>query len=124
MIKIVFCLRRKPNLSFEEFSRYWLNDHAKLVREHGPALRIRRYTQSHTIADPRIAAAVDARGSTIEPYDGVAEVWWDSIEDIIEAGATKQGRAAGRALLQDERNFIDLANSPIFYTEEHVIIDG
>lgn len=122
MIKIVFCLRRRDGLSLAEFRRYWLEDHATLVRQYGPALRVRRYTQSHTLVDPRIDAATEARGSDVESYDGVAEVWWDSVEDIIAAGATKEGRAAGRALLQDERAFIDLASSAIFYAEEHVIV--
>lgn len=122
MIKIVFCLRRRPDLSREEFQHYWLGNHAAIVREHGPTLRVRRYTQSHTFHDSRIASALSARGSEIDAYDGVAELWWDSVEDIVEAGSTKEGRAAGRAMFQDEGNFIDLANSPIFYAEEHVII--
>ncbi|KAF0965655.1 EthD domain-containing protein [Rhodococcus sp. T7] len=121
MIKIVFCLRRRPGLSGEEFRRYWLGEHAELVRIHGSALRIRRYTQSHTIDDPPLSAAVDARGCTVEPYEGVAELWWDSIDDIVAAGSTPEGRAAGRALLSDEHHFIDLQNSAIFYAEEHVI---
>ena len=122
MIKLVFCLRRRSELSPEEFRRYWLAEHAELVKRHSPALRVRRYVQSHTVADPRVAASLAVRGSDVAPYDGVAELWWDSVEDLVEAGATKEGRAAGRALLEDERHFIDLAGSPIFYSEEHVII--
>jgi hypothetical protein len=29
MIKLVFCLRRLPHLSREEFQRYWLESHAR-----------------------------------------------------------------------------------------------
>ena len=32
-------------------------------------------------------------------------------------------RAAGTALLDDERRFIDLARSPLFLAEEHVVIE-
>jgi uncharacterized protein (TIGR02118 family) len=123
MIKIIFCLRRKPGLSVEEFQRYWREDHAALVRRHAPALKIRRYVQSHTIDDPRIAAGLAVRGSEIEPYDGVAELWWDSIEDLIEVRLTEEGRAGGRELLEDERGFINMAESPIFYAHENVVID-
>jgi uncharacterized protein (TIGR02118 family) len=123
VIKIVFCLRRRQDLSPEEFRRYWLDDHAELVRRHAPALRLRRYTQSHTITDPRMAAVIEARGCDIEPYDGVAELWWDSIEDILAVLATKEAGDAGYDLLLDERKFIDQANSPIFYAEEHVLFD-
>lgn len=122
MIKILMCLRRLPSLTREEFQRYWLEEHAPLVRRHAPTLGMRRYTQSHTFIDPRIDAAATARGCGVESFDGVAEVWWDSIDDIIAAGATAEGRAAGRALLEDEKNFIDLEGSAIFFAEEHVVV--
>ena len=122
MIKLAFCLRRRSELTAADFHQYWLTQHAELVKQHAAALRIRRYVQSHTVADERVAASLAVRDSAVEPYDGVAELWWDSIEDLVEAGGTKEGRAAGRALLEDERSFIDLADSPIFYSVEHVII--
>lgn len=122
MIKIIFCLRRMPELSLAEFHRYWLDEHAPLVRQHADALRLRRYTQSHSFADPRLAPSIQARGGHAQPFDGVAELWWDSLEDIMEAGATREGRTAGRALLADEQKFIDLPNSPLFYAGEHVIV--
>ena len=58
-----------------------------------------------------------------EGYDGVAELWWDSREDLKAGGATPEGRAAGTRLLDDERAFIDLARSPLWLAEEHAIID-
>jgi uncharacterized protein (TIGR02118 family) len=122
MIKIVFCVRRLPTLSPDEFYRYWLERHGPLVRRHAATLRIRRYTQGYTFTDPRIDPAVTARGCEVQPYDGVAEVSWDSIEDLVDAGSTPEGRAAGRALLEDERRFIDLPNSSLFYVRENEIV--
>jgi uncharacterized protein (TIGR02118 family) len=122
LLKIIFCLRRLPELSLEAFHRHWLEEHAPLVKRHAPTLGIVRYVQSHTCWDPRLAAPIDARGSRIEPYDGVAELWWDSIEDVVRAGSTPEGRRAGRELLSDERRFIDLPNSPIFYAREFDIL--
>jgi uncharacterized protein (TIGR02118 family) len=122
MIKLVFCLRRIPTLSRESFQVYWLNQHAPLVRAVAPLLRIRRYVQCHYFSDIRLAPAIAARGALGESYDGVAELWWDSIDDLVAAGATAESRAAGRKLLEDERRFIDLANSPVFYVHEKVII--
>ena len=49
VIKLVFCLRRRSELSREEFQRYWRETHAPLVRDHGAVLRIRRYLQVHTL---------------------------------------------------------------------------
>jgi uncharacterized protein (TIGR02118 family) len=124
VIKIVFCLRRLPSLSADEFYRYWLENHGPLVRSHAQTLHIRRYTQGHTFTDPRTAPAVEARGCEARAYDGVAEVSWDSVEELVEAGSTPEGRAAGRALLEDERRFIDLPNSSMFYVHEHELFPG
>jgi len=53
----------------------------------------------------------------------VADLWWDSLEDLTAGGASPEGRAAGTRLLDDERTFIDLARSPLWLAEEHAIID-
>jgi hypothetical protein len=42
---------------------------------------------------------------------------------LTAAGATPEGRAAGRRLLEDERRFIDLAGSPLCLAEEHLIVE-
>ena len=70
----------------------------------------------------RLSPTIGVRGGRIDAYDGVAELWWDSAEDLLEAISSAEGQAAGRALLEDERTFIDLPNSPLFFTNEHVII--
>jgi len=52
----------------------------------------------------------------------VAELWWDSMEDLIAAGATSESRAAGLELLEDEQRFIDLGQSPLYFVREREII--
>lgn len=122
MIKMVFCLRRRPDMTRAEFQQYWREVHAPLVREAAPLLNIRRYVQSHSFDDPRIAPAIDARGCEVPPYDGIAELWWDSQDAIIAAGATKEARDAGRRLLADEANFIAAKDSTLFYVTENEVV--
>ena len=55
-------------------------------------------------------------------YGGVAELWWDGIDDLVPAAASEEGQTAQQALLEDERRFIDVANSPIWLGEEIVVI--
>ncbi len=121
MIKLSFCLVRLPSLSRAEFQRYWREQHAPLVAEHARALRIRRYVQCHTETTPASDGLRASRGAP-EGYDGIAELWWDSLEDLAQATATLEGAAAGLELLEDERRFIDLARSPLFFGREHVIV--
>ena len=122
MVKLVFTLRRLPHLTREEFQRYWLEQHGPLVRSHAEVLGIRRYVQTHTLPD-EVQTALRASRNAPEPYDGVAELWYDGLEAIAAAVSTDEGRAAAIALLEDERRFIDLEHSPLFFTEEHTIVD-
>ncbi len=121
MIKITFCLRRKEGMTLDEFQAYWRETHAPLVRERAEALRIRRYVQLHTRLNEVTKAIGTARGAP-EPFDGVAELWFDSLEDLQAAGATPDGRAAAKDLFEDEQNFIDFANSPIWVGEEYEVV--
>jgi uncharacterized protein (TIGR02118 family) len=122
LIKLVFTIRRRPGMTRHEFQRYWRNEHAQLVERHADVLRIRRYTQTHardTDADDAISGA---RGSEPGEYDGLAELWWDSVEDLLAASSSEEGQLAAAELLEDERRFIDLPNSPIWLGEENVVI--
>ena len=121
MLKLVFPLRRLPTLSREEFQRYWYETHGPLVRRHARALRLRRYVQLHTLDDPINAALQASRGSA-EPYDGVAELWWESRTDLEKALATPEAQQASRELLEDERRFIDLGRSALWLGTERPII--
>lgn len=119
----MFCLRRRTELSREQFQRYWRETHAPLVRERAAAIGVRRYVQVHTLPAGTSAALAASRGLDDEEYDGVAELWWDSLEALASAVATPEGQRAGAELLEDERRFTDLARSPIFLAEEHVVVD-
>ena len=124
MIKLVFTIRRREGMTRDEFQRYWRNEHARLVERHAEVLRIRRYVQTHARdTDADVALAV-ARGSEPGHYDGVAELWWDSVEDLLAASSSEEGQVAANALLEDERRFIDLPSSPIWLGVENVVIDG
>ena len=120
MLKLVYCLRRRPELSVENFQRYWREVHAPLVAERAALLGIKRYVQVHT-GMPEVNEVLQARnGGSPEPYDGVAELWVESLDALASEDPAVQQAAA--ELLADEGNFIDLARSPIWIAQEHVVI--
>lgn len=122
VIKLTFCLTRRSDLGREEFQRYWRETHAPLVASVAETLNIRRYVQLHTMDDAMNAPIRASRQAPV-PYDGVAELWWDSLESLAAPGQTEEGRAASAMLLEDERRFIDLERSPLFFGEEHQVVE-
>ncbi|HEY2356283.1 MAG TPA: EthD domain-containing protein [Phenylobacterium sp.] len=120
MIKLTFCLTRLPHLSREAFQDYWFNTHAPLVASVAEPLRIRRYVQLHSLPADASAPLRASREAPPE-YDGVAQLWFDSLDDVI-ANRSPEAPAAAALLLEDERRFIDLPKSPLWWGEEKVIV--
>ena len=123
MIKLVYCLRRRADITPAEFHRYWRDSHGPLVTRFVEIMRARRYIQSHTLATDLNEAFRASRGLAAA-YDGITEVWWNSEEDLRASMATDEGRSAYQSLLDDESKFIDFANSSVFITRENLIFDS
>ena len=121
MIKLTFCLTRLPHLSREDFQAYWRNTHGPLVASVAGTLQIRRYVQLHSLPQAANAGVRESRAAPPE-YDGVAELWFDSLESLAENGARPEVQAAAALLLEDERKFIDLPKSPLWWGEEKVVV--
>jgi uncharacterized protein (TIGR02118 family) len=119
MIKLTFCLHRLSHLTRASFQDYWYKRHAPLVAKNREVLRIRRYVQMHA-GSGDLNEAIRASRQAPEMFDGVAELWWDSIDDL-RAPQNPEREAAAQELLEDERKFINLARSPLFFGEERTI---
>ncbi len=118
MIKFVMCLTRNPNMSREEFKDYWLNKHGPFFMSNADAMGAKKYVQSHTLDSPLNQGLQESRGMLPE-FDGVAEVWFESEEALIQGMSSPEGQKLGAALLEDECNFVDHSKSSAFIVEEH-----
>lgn len=121
MVKLVFVIRRLPHLSRQEFQRYWLEKHGPLAQRLLPLLGAKRYVQSHTLDTPFDDLLRESRGGG-EPYDGLVEVWWESLQDLEAAFGTAEGARASEELLEDEKRFIDLGRSSLWLAEDHTLL--
>ena len=117
MIKLVMCLSRREGMNRKEFQDYWLNNHGPFFVKNADAMRAKKYVQSHTLDTPLNEGMRSSRGMLPE-YDGVAEVWFESEEDLIEAMSSTEGQNLSAALLEDEGNFIDHSKSSAFIVRE------
>lgn len=120
MTKILFCLRRRPELSHQEFLDYWSRSHGPLVIKASKISGIKRYIQNWTVPSKLGDAGAAMRGTSAE-FDGVAEAW---IEEEERQGAldSESGRAILEHIFADERKFIDMERSVFFTVDEHVLI--
>ena len=108
MVKLIALLKRRPNLSREEFARRWLHEHTQLS------------TQLPGLLGYRINIATQRQPDAREEpeYDGTAEMWGESIDAMETAFASEIGIQAGA----DADAFAEVRIH--VYTEEHLIMPG
>lgn len=112
MVELVVCLRRKKGMSKEDFHRYWREVHGPLVKGVADFVRhVRKYVQHHTVAGgiPGFPASAE------EPFDGIAELWFD---DADAAGRAFSEPRYLEIIRPDEQKFLDLSECRIFLAEE------
>jgi uncharacterized protein (TIGR02118 family) len=112
MVKLVGMMKRKPGMSAEEFHRYWRDVHAPFVMGISEFTRyVRKYVQSHAVD---AQASVPGAGGA-PPFDGLAEIWFESLDDMRKAFAEPRYLSEIRA---DELKFLDLPNCVALMVEE------
>lgn len=122
MIKLVYCLRRRPEMTREEFQAYWRDRHGPFVAGLAAKFNILRYVQSHSYDSPLNAAMVSSRGTLDEPFDGVTEIWWESEDAFMAAVTAHGGEALAKSFVEDKSNFVDFSRSIAFFTREHTVV--
>ena len=114
MVKMVAALRRKAGMTPEEFRTHWREKHGPLIQRLPDFTRhIRKYVQMHPVDLPMPA---DATG--MPPYDGFAEMWFDSFEEM---GAAFEERSYLEHVRPDELRFLDLSGCSVLVVEELVM---
>jgi hypothetical protein len=111
-VKFMSLLRRKRGWSPAAFSEAWSVRHAALVRSVDEVWRLfRGYRQNHII--PGTCRHLDG-SYMMRPYDGIVEIWFDSLTDLERTMMSENYRAVIRP---DEETFVDLPNTRMFSTE-------
>jgi uncharacterized protein (TIGR02118 family) len=107
MIKLDYCITKKTGLTDEELFRYCKDAHGPI----GARIpRLRKLVQSHRLSIPDDKYPAD--------YDGMVELWFDNVRDLLEARQSPEWKASGA----DEVNFIDHSKVAYFVSEEHIIV--
>ena len=109
MVKLSVFLTRRSDLTHEEFSRYWVKEHATLL-QCLPEVRqfVCRYVQQDAVSGL-------PDGLPIAPFDGVAELWFDNLE---AAAAAMSSASYATVVADDEEKFLDRSRPLLMVSEE------
>ena len=104
-VKLIALLKANPGLSRDEFVQRWVEGHAPLT------LRFKNL-KGYRI-NVRIDEYQELEGEL--PYDGTAELWWNSLEEMQEDFASDEAATA----VADADTFTLLRTH--IYTEEFIL---
>jgi uncharacterized protein (TIGR02118 family) len=115
MVKVLVLFKRKSGMTLEECSRYWYEKHAPFAAKIIPKDvndGIKKYIQNPAISLP---------GGGDQPFDGVVELHFNNLESAKKFNDWYFSNS-GKALQDDERNFMDRDKMIILLTEERVMV--
>jgi hypothetical protein len=125
VLRLDYYVRRRASLGQEEFQARWLQVHSRLWVKHADALGLKRYRQLHDWPDhPFCAAWREIHQVQGQAFDGVSNMYWPSYRILVEALESDAGRYAMAEILDDEDQFIDMANSRRSFGIVHPVISG
>ena len=104
MVRAHIWVRKKDDMSAEEFARYWVNDHAPIARDGYEHLK--GYVVNLVSRVPQGQEA---------PYDGVAELTWDDRDGF----RADMGSEAAKRATEDLESFA--ASFGLLYVEQTTV---
>jgi len=113
--------RRKPGLSWEQFSRHWREVHGPLMRDNERFKKYcRRYVQHH-LRPYEPSSGPKSMSFDLLPFDGFSEVWFDDLQSREEMWSDPAFKAA---MLPDEELFLDLSATKVGMLDTQVVQIG
>ena len=123
MVKISYLMRRQPHLTLEEFQSYWSEKHPQAAPADAfSTLGVKRYVQVLPLETDARNLVIGPRTGLVEPFDGMAELWVESIEALESNWSTDKAKEYIETFFKDEQNFIDWTRSTILVSNENVVM--
>ncbi len=120
-VKLIHFLRKRPELSDEEFERRWQGEHAPVVLQALEPLGIlRKYVQNPRLAlEPSIFKGTLFEAGGVGQHAGIEEFWFNSLEDL--ARLRGDTRVRNRIVKSDRE--LTAEGSFSMVTTERVVFD-
>ncbi len=117
MIRLVYCINRREDISIEEFRDFW-NDRrlSELYKEYSVVFKTTRIMRNLVLKVPMNLTISERRGMR-KPYDGIIEIWWESARELLAVNEATEAKELLRKIAEYEDQFADRARSTIFFTE-------
>jgi len=119
-VKLIHWLRKRPELSYEEFNDAW-REHARKMVSIVPTGLIRKLViDKHVPMDPSVFKGTLFEFGNVGHYAGVEEIWFRTVEDVA---SLRRDASLYQALRDGYRTFVDDQDTFSMVTTERVVYD-
>jgi hypothetical protein len=117
VIRHIKCIRKKPDLSDQEFRAFWnAPEFEDLNQQVATLAKAVRYSRNLALKVEATHRIIDDRGF-VDPFDAVIEFVWDDASHLMKLYDTPEAQELREKIADYENQFIDRSRSTAFFTE-------
>lgn len=117
MIRLINCIRKRADISTEEFRIFWNDpEFDRLMQLTSDTYGATRWARSLTLQVQANVRIREVRGSG-EPFDGVVEYWWEHGRDLMDIMTSDAGAKVLDQMHEYQRQFVDFSGGSAFFTD-------
>jgi hypothetical protein len=119
MIKLIQCVRSRPETPKTDFQKQW-QAYGEQLSALATDLGAVRIVLDTTLSIEFNRRLLEERGS-LEPFDGVAEITWDRGAGLMEKADEEEMSSNIERLREIQESFMDVERSSFFFTLETIV---
>jgi hypothetical protein len=117
MIRYINCVRRRQDISVEEFRRYWNSpEFEALFRRVCEIVQPLRFAKNLTLQVAANAKIQDERGLG-DPFDATVEMWWQNAGELLDKFESPEALDIRQEMLDYQEQFIDIQGCRAFFSD-------
>ena len=117
MIRYIKCIRKKSDISDEEFRVFWnAPEYEDLNQQLVTLTKPVRYSRNLALKVEATQRLIADR-EFIDPFDAVIELWWEDASQLMVLYETPEAQQLRQTIVDYENQLIDKSRSTVFFTE-------
>ena len=117
MIKLNYFVRKRADVTAEDFRAFWMGNHAEEVLQLFDKLGIRKYTKCETLHDDDVNKLLQQMyGSATDAYDFVEEILINDLEAFKEGLGDAEVQKVLLQLHEESHAYVDVSRSDLWFS--------
>ena len=117
MIRLIHCVKRKDDISLEEFRHFWNGPEFNQLIDELAGLNLTAEIKKNLTLDIPLNKELQAERISKQPFDGVLEIIWQSGQEITAMEKNKHFLELYETMTDLQMKYIDFNESRRFFTE-------